>query len=34
VVERYLRAHPRVAPWTPNGPRLIGVQNNPGLARP
>ena len=32
VVARYLRARKTVAPLTPNVPRLIGVQGNPGIA--
>lgn len=31
VVERWLRAHPTVAPRRLNQPRLIGVQGNPGM---
>jgi sulfur-oxidizing protein SoxB len=32
VVSRYLRAKKRIAPQTPQLPRLIGVQGNPGIA--
>jgi sulfur-oxidizing protein SoxB len=32
VVERWLKAHPRVSPRRPNVPRLIGVDGNPGRA--
>ncbi len=31
VVERWLRAHPRIAPRRLNEPRLIGVAGNPGV---
>ncbi|HEY6086542.1 MAG TPA: 5'-nucleotidase C-terminal domain-containing protein, partial [Burkholderiaceae bacterium] len=32
LVEAWLKSQPRVAPRRPNGPRLIGVQDNPGQA--
>jgi sulfur-oxidizing protein SoxB len=32
VISRYLRAKKRIAPQTPQLPRLIGVQGNPGIA--
>src|SRR5262249_18216724 len=32
LVERYLKAHKTIAPRTPNLPRLVGVEHNPGLA--
>jgi sulfur-oxidizing protein SoxB len=32
VMTRYLRAKKRIAPLTPQLPRLIGVQGNPGIA--
>lgn len=32
VIEPWLKAKGRVRPGTPNLPRLIGVEGNPGLA--